>query len=411
MRIRDASLSESLGLHPLDRGHEKNLTGGLRTNVSGNGWSALRSDLRGTLLRALAPARADEDRPPLPRFRERAPWGGCADGGDLGTIGGQRALGGPRFNVHISANGYEWFYLDAVSDDRKHAMVIIGMLGNVFSPSYARARKNGKLVDPLNFSTMNVALYELGANGKKRTHWALTERGRHEIKRSETRLDIGPSRMQWEDGTLVVHLDEITAPFRTPLRGTVRVTPSAWSNESVAIDAAGKHEWRPYAPKARVSAYFSAPALSFEGEGYLDSNRGECALETSFREWTWSRMTLQDGSVVVAYDCTLTNGERTSDLRHLTAHGVHSLSPTVLETRPLPSLNWGLARGVRADRASSARMLAPLEDGPFYGRALVEATVLGQPAIGTHEVVSLERFDRAWVQFLLPFRMIDARAR
>ncbi len=259
------------------------------------------------------------------------------------------------------------------------------------------------------FSTMNVALYKLDANGKRRTHWSLTELSRSQVEREASRLRIGTSHIEWEGDELLVHIDERTAPFRTPLRGVIRVTPSAWSNERVAIDAEGKHQWRPYAPKARISAHFSAPALSFSGDGYLDSNRGECALEESFRDWTWSRTVLADGTVVVAYDCTLLNGERTADLRHLTRDGTFSLPPETLDARPLPRLSWGLPRTARADRGSTATLAASLEDSPFYGRALVQATVLGQAAVGTHEVVSLERFGQSWVQFLLPFRMINAR--
>ncbi|MEO0034874.1 MAG: hydroxyneurosporene dehydrogenase CrtC, partial [Pseudomonadota bacterium] len=49
--------------------------------------------------------------------------------------------GGPRFDLPVPASGYAWWYIDAISDDGRHALTLIFFLGSVFSPYYAWARR------------------------------------------------------------------------------------------------------------------------------------------------------------------------------------------------------------------------------------------------------------------------------
>jgi carotenoid 1,2-hydratase len=46
-----------------------------------------------------------------------------------------------------------------------------------------------------------------------------------------------------------------------------------------------------------------------------------------------------------------------------------------------------------------------LTDAPFYARSLVRTRWLGEAVTAMHESLSLQRFDSAWVQAMLPFRM------
>ena len=47
------------------------------------------------------------------------------------------------FSAAVPANGYRWWYLDALSDDARFGVAIIGFVGSVFSPYYFSARKKG----------------------------------------------------------------------------------------------------------------------------------------------------------------------------------------------------------------------------------------------------------------------------
>src|ERR1044071_8660412 len=112
----------------------------VRASRSGHGWRDLRRGESRDVRSALAPVLANQAPGPLPRGRDGAPGSRRSDGGALWPLG--RALGtdGPRFDAPVANEGYRWFYLDAVSDDRASSVVVIALLGNPFSPRYARAR-------------------------------------------------------------------------------------------------------------------------------------------------------------------------------------------------------------------------------------------------------------------------------
>jgi carotenoid 1,2-hydratase len=57
-----------------------------------------------------------------------------------------------------------------MSDDGRHGLTIIALIGSVFSPYYAWARRRGP-TDPEHFCALNVALYGVDKG------WAMTERG------------------------------------------------------------------------------------------------------------------------------------------------------------------------------------------------------------------------------------------
>ena len=102
----------------------------------------------------------------------------------------------------------------------------------MFSPYYAFARRLGH-ADPLDHCALNVALY--GDNDKR---WAMTERRRQAVGRSENEFVIGPSCIDWNGEALTFRIDEVTNPFPSRLQGVVRVHPSAVTHETFALDAA-----------------------------------------------------------------------------------------------------------------------------------------------------------------------------
>ncbi len=268
-------------------------------------------------------------------------------------------------------------------------------MGSVFSPYYARARRKGA-ADPENHCALNVALY--GAGGHR---WSMTERGRRWITRSEARFDVGPSHMRWEDGTLVIGIDEVTVPLPTRLKGEVRLTPSAICAHEVGLDPEGLHTWRPVAPFSRIEASFETPRLSWSGIGYHDSNWGAVPLEDSFESWVWSRAAMKDGAAIV-YDTLLRNKARSSFALRIAADGRVAEMP-VPQRREMPTTFWRMARHMRADGTFSETSL--LEDSPFYARTLLKVETAEGPADAFHESLSLARFRSPVVQMMLPFRM------
>lgn len=313
---------------------------------------------------------------------------------------------GPRFDAGIAPGGYAWWYVDALSADGRHGLSVIALLGSVFSPYYARARRAATGAgrpagaDPLDHCAINVALY--GAGGHR---WAMTERRRADVRRDASHLQIGPSALSWDGETLTLAIEEITAPWPSRIRGTVRVRPHALFGTRHLLDGAGRHRWQPIAPRATVEVELDRPGLRWQGPGYFDCNDGDAPLEDDFDAWTWSRTSSGDGGeTVVFYDVERAGGGETHLALAFDDAGGTRLVPAP-PVAALPRTPWGIPRPTRSDAGSAARVVDTLEDGPFYARSVVGTQLAGQAAVAMHESLSLRRFRQGWVRMLLPFKM------
>ena len=239
------------------------------------------------------------------------------------------------------------------------------MIGSVFSPYYAWARRHGR-GDPEHYCALNVALY-----GPDRRAWAMTERGRARLSRSADTLAIGPSHLRWDGDTLVIDIAEVGAPIPRPIRGVVRVTPEVLTGQSFQIDSNARHHWWPIAPAARVEVAFRNPALDWSGPGYLDSNGGSEPLEAGFRDWDWSRMRLADGSAAVLYDVLRRDDSRLRlGLRCDHQGRIERFEPAARTTLPRTRW-WRIPRAIQSEDPTATRVLETLEDTPFYARSTI----------------------------------------
>lgn len=297
--------------------------------------------------------------------------------------------------------GYAWWYLDALSDDGRYALVLTAFIGSVFSPYYYRARRRGA-GDPYQYSAINVALYGAG-----RGKWAFTEYRGEAVHCRVNSLQIGPNRLSWSDGTLTCHVDELTAPLPSKIRGVIRLKGASLDNLRLPLSADGSHAWQPIVPRACVTVDLEHPALQWHGSGYFDANEGNAPLEDAFHGWTWLRAHSRAGATVI-YTVRPLNGPL---LVHALSFGASGTIQCFTPPAParLPATAWRLAREIPADRESGTRLLMTLEDAPFYTRSLVETQLCGERITAVHESLSLGRFQCGWVRSLLPFRMRRSR--
>ena len=195
-------------------------------------------------------------------------------------------------------------------------------------------------------------------------------------------------------------MDEWTSPWPQPLRGHIHLQPQVLPGQDFSLDDAGRHRWQPISPRARIELDFNAPALRWQGEAYLDANRGTRPLERDFSAWSWSRSALSGQRSRLLYDLqTCDGGERVLAL-DIDAEGRVEARPPPPRW-PLPATGWGLTRSSRAEQPPE--LLATLESGPFYSRSLLRDRLDGRLTV--HESLSLQRFGQPWVQAMLPFRM------
>ena len=299
------------------------------------------------------------------------------------------------FSVPVPRDGYRWWYLDALSDDARYGLAIIGFVGSVFSPYYFSARKKGP-ADPEDFCALNVCLY--GDTGHK---WCMTERAKRHLTRSPTQFKIGPSSMRWEAGVLVISIDEITVPFPSRVRGEIRLKPRVISQEEITLDPLAQHHWRPVAPVADIQAHFETPTISWHGVGYHDMNWGTRPLEADFSSWVWSRAALGDHAQIV-YDRVMRDGSKSGFALRIGADG-KSQSIPIPQKVELGTAFWRMKRPAHADQ--KIETINTLEDAPFYTRSLFR-THMGNEKIDVfHESLSLDRFTHPIIQKMLPFKM------
>ncbi|MEZ4472843.1 MAG: glycosyltransferase [bacterium] len=267
----------------------------------------------------------------------------------------------PGFADPVPGDGYVWWYLDVLDPATGQALVAIFLLGNVFSPRYARARRRG-VADPLDFCAVNVALYG------PVSAWAMTEHPPTQVERTPEVLRLGASSLSWDGPTLVARLDERTAPLPGRIVGEVRLTPQAPFHVHHTLDAEGLHRWWPRAPVATAEVHLTRPAVSFSGLAYHDMNQGAGPLERSFRAWDWARAS--DGHhTEITYDVERLDGSVGQYAVRFGADGqAQARHPAVVT--PLPRGRWGVAGRCRADAPVAQR--ARLEDTPFYTRSWLE---------------------------------------
>ena len=285
-----------------------------------------------------------------------------------------------------------------MSADGQFGLTIIAFVGSVFSPYYAWDRQR-KITQPDNYCALNVALYN-----KQAARWAMTERGAQHCQRDEKQFTIGPSQVRWEDNTLVIDIDEIAVPLPRRVRGQVRVQADTWFDFSTPIDSAGKHRWGPLAPSARVEVDLQQPAQQWTGHAYLDSNEGDEPIDRSCHEWDWSRSLMKDGSTAVIYDIQGKAGlqpDKLLALRFMPDGTVnHFQAPPRIHLSPTA---WRIQRRMRSE--ASVQVKEQLEDTPFYQRALLQSSLMGETVQSFHETLYMPRLVSPLVQAMLPWRM------
>ena len=229
----------------------------------------------------------------------------------------------------------------------------------------------------------------------------MTERTSAAVSRSREVFTIGPSVVEWRGDTLRIAFHERTAPIPQRITGEILVEPQAFSQERFILDEQARHIWAPIAPRARVTVRGVNPAITWSGEGYLDSNVGEEPLEKAFHEWRWSRAHAAQDTVLF-YDATCRGGAtHQTALRVLPSGDMQPIDPA--PSHILPKGFWGVGRTARSD--GDPKLLKTLEDAPFYLRTALQGAIGAKPAAIMHESLSLDRLRSPIVKAMLPFRM------
>jgi len=302
------------------------------------------------------------------------------------------------FDDPVPDNGYRWWYIDAISDNGRHALTAIVFIGSVFSPWYRRARLRGP-TPALQHCAVNLALYG------PVERWCMTERPARDVEATAERLSIGPSSLSLDGETLQLDLEERGTPVPHRLAGRLRVqVPDAMRSDPVWLDAACRHQWQTLAPQTRIEVEMSSPEVRWSGTAYVDGNRGSEPLEAGFRTWHWSRSHAGDGSTRVRYDVIDRQGREYARTLDIAPNGDTVPGPPG-QSHPLARTRWfGMPRPTRLVDGATAHGLQTLENAPFYSRSRLIEAVDGERRETVHESLDMDRFTKRSTQLLLPFR-------
>ena len=353
-------------------------------------------------------ARPDGDLPPAGQPHEtagpvsgrgqHASGGGCPDGGPLGPSGSSQPDRGWRFDKPVAPHGYEWWYIDALSDDGQHGFTLIAFIGSVFSPWYRLARRRGG-GDPAQHCAMNFSLY-----------------GRQAA--------LGDDRAR-RKSALQRDADTIWQSARHPCAGMApRSPPTIERNHRAAANTPARHHppspARPGHPpggagrrgppslvpgrarRPRGSGIVRTRNFSWQGHAYFDTNAGDEPLEECFTRWDWCRAKLHNGVAVIYHGDRIDGTRFCTALRYDTGGQAQDFDPP-----PAADLGrnfWGMRMGTLADSGTTPRVVKKLEDAPFYARSVISTRLCGQDVTAVHESLSLPRFTAPWVQLMLPFK-------
>lgn len=232
----------------------------------------------------------------------------------------------------------------------------------------------------------------------------MTDRGRPALRQSRDQLTIGPSSMRWEEGRLIIEINEIGAlPMVSRVRGRITVTPSALTSVELPLTEDGSHIWRPFAPSCDIEVVLEARGWQWEGHGYFDANFGTRALEQDFASWTWGRFPLSDGSACF-YDATRKDGTKLACGVHFDTAGVARMMD-LPPPAPIRRSLWMLERSTRADAGYKVQEVLPMLDAPFYNRSAVRTKIHGEETVGVHEALDLGRYGSVLLKPMIALRV------
>lgn len=232
----------------------------------------------------------------------------------------------------------------------------------------------------------------------------MTDRGRSALKQTEDTFTVGPSSLHWDGSDLIIDIDEISAPpIISRVRGQIRVTPNAMTDQELLLTQDGAHVWRPFSPISDISVALDAPGWDWSGHGYFDANFGTRALEEDFSFWTWGRYPTADGAVCI-YDAERRDGSTLDTAVAFQRDGTVGYSDAPPRTSFKRSL-WQVRRETRADAGTMPRQVLPMLDAPFYSRSAVETTLNGEKVVGVHEALDLNRFASPFLKPMLACRV------
>lgn len=287
------------------------------------------------------------------------------------------------------AGSYEWWYFDAISDDKSLSFVVIFYEGNPFSGRYIdaqKAGKNGSLNRAAGYPALSISVYKNG----KTVYYGFEEfkREHADYRENEVYGKAGKSSFSGtiNQNKMIYHLDlNQQLPGGDSIVAQLTFSSDYAFADFPAEDRSGsqKHTWNLVQPVAAVEGEIeisreSTQKLKFSGSGYHDHNLGMEPMKSSFENWYWGRFHFHDHTLVY-YIMNLHNSMEQRAWIIDENFGVTPLDEEInlidfgYNVFGLKSARQIEIRG--AGREIYIQQAGIVDDGPFYQRFLSRAVM------------------------------------
>lgn len=277
------------------------------------------------------------------------------------------------------SGGYEWWYFDAISEDREWSFVVIFYIGNPFSPKYIRDinRKSSK---PDDYPAVSISVY----NNTKTEFYGFEEYESADLEWDELgTLKIGANTFtkKVNDNELVyeLHIDQQLASSHS-VKGNLTFKSNK-SNPSLIVnttEGVEKHFWNLVQPKAMVEGSLKIIGkrgehhVQFKGSGYHDHNVGLEPMKDDFIDWYWGRLHFKDSTLIYyvmnrknekQYQAWLISKDNQEVIDRFDAVDIEDIRSSIFGIRSGRKIILRSQHSVVTLQASSI-----LDSGPFYQR-------------------------------------------
>jgi carotenoid 1,2-hydratase len=208
-----------------------------------------------------------------------------------------------------AAGSYEWWYFDAISDDKSLSFVIIFYEGNPFSERYIDAQKaerNGVLNRAESYPALSISVYKYG----KPVYYGFEEfkKGDADYRVNEVYGKAGKSFFSGKktQNKMIYHLDlNQLLPGGDSIVAQLTFSSDYAFADFPADDQSDskRHTWNLVQPVAEVEGKIeisseSTKKVNFRGSGYHDHNLGMEPMKNSFENWYWGRFHFHNFTLV-----------------------------------------------------------------------------------------------------------------
>ncbi len=297
------------------------------------------------------------------------------------------------------SGGYEWWYFDALSEDRNWFFVIIFYQGNPFSPEYIRSIKKNS-TDPDQFPAVSISIY----NRNKTEFYSFVEYSADDFN-WDTESDscsVGPHRFsKSENESKLVYsivLNDVL-PSGHSIKAELEFNSSIITEPTIDSKNPNEHHfWNLIQPKAEVSGTIEIKGKSgfqnieFTGSGYHDHNVGLEPMKEDFKDWYWGRYHLEN-STLIYYVMNRLNEKQHKAWLISNENGevIDEFSSVEIEGFLRNMFGLRSARKISLKSGESevtVQAALPLDDGPFYQRFLGRAIMHKDGKVSVAEGIS-----------------------